>query len=485
MKEAPSMPLDLRRRLRRRILRTFAIGIPIVMVLCFFKWRADDRHAWVREIPGALPPVEQSEHALMPEEMEAFWARMPSLTNAPVHAYYLFQCKGLDALDEASLSQLQERMGGSYSNVVSYRRLLETHTGFSTNTLGEATNIRFAANCREWSIWLMIAMRAGDGGFAPADRGISAAQHLRLLTSGIGISGRAVALEIVMMHVRETIMESIEAQSYSRETARRLIEGFRLTEDPAYLRPLEEALAIDCAGLLQNAEQDIYPQLLSEKARAINEGSGAAPVYSNFQISGFTAWLMRKLGANLEETRAHVTALFSVLAYNAKQPYSQMGLLTGLPPWCRGEKRMPWTRDPVGTFLAEGFLRHARYGAAIEPNIRLETRVARAAVALRIWKDGHNGQYPESLSELFEGEEALLRREDVADPFSPSSELLRYSRDGENGWRIWSIGLDQEDDNGLQDAMTAKDRKDRQKSDFIFTSNERLLRAAAMDQEKR
>lgn len=483
MKEAPSMPMDLRRRLRRRILRVFAIGIPIVMVLCFFKWRADDLHAWVQEVPDALPAVRQSNRALLPEEMEVFWAQQPSLTNAPVHAYYLFQCKGLDAMDVTSLSQLKERMGPSYSNVVAYRKLLETHDGFSTNTLGEATNIRFAANCREWSIWLMAAMRAGEHGFSPADRGLSAAQHLRLLTSGIGISGRAVALEIVMMHVRETIMESIEAPTYALDTAQKLIEGFRLAETPDYLRPLEDALAIDCAGLLENADRDIYPQLLSDKRRAINEGSGELPIYSNFQISGFTAWLMRKLGANQEETHRHLRALFSVLAYNAKQPYSQMGLLTGLPPWCRGEKRMPWTRDPVGTFLAEGFLRHARYGAAISPNIRLETRVARAAVALRIWKDAHNGQYPESLLALLEGEDALLTAEDLHDPFSPASELLRYTRDGENGWRIWSIGLDQEDDYGLQDAMTAKDRKDRQKSDFIFTSNERLLRAAAMDQE--
>ena len=480
--EGPLFTPEARRRRRRKVLIAFAIGLPVAMVLCFFKWRADDLHAWPALQPGALPERTEAASPLTAEEMFAFLEAMPPATNAPMRAYALFQSHGAAALDTNTLATLRGRLGADAANAVAYHALLAAHDGFTTNHTGANLNVRFAANCREWAIWLMAAMQLREGGFSPADRGRSAALHARLLTKGAGLAGHAVALEILMLHSRETVMESIEAPEYPEALARALIAGFREAEAPENLRSIVDALTDDHAALLANAQDQIYPQLFSREAKPVNRvGEGTTPIYSNFRVGGTTAWLMRRLGADMEDTRAHLDALFSVLAANAEQPYSPTGLLTGLPPWCSGGKRPPWTRDPVGAILGEGYLRHARYGAALEPNIRLELRAARIAAALRVWRDRHQGVWPAALSDLLkasEGEEPLLTAADIADPFAPDGAALRYALDGEKDWRLWSVGLDQKDDGGLQDAMTAEDRKAREQADFIFTSHERLYRKA-------
>ena len=47
-----------------------------------------------------------------------------------------------------------------------------------------------------------------------------------------------------------------------------------------------------------------------------------------------------------------------------------------------------------------------------------------------------------------------------------------------SGWRLWSVGLDQVDGNGAVDAFHAEGA-DVKSSDFVFSSRERQLRAAA------
>ncbi len=194
--------------------------------------------------------------------------------------------------------------------------------------------------------------------------------------------------------------------------------------------------------------------------------------------SAATKWFVRRLGGTEETTLAHVDALFSRLVANAALPYSPSGLAAGLPGWCLGKGRPPWTRDPAGAALARNYLRHAGAAAAIPPSIRLELRAARIAVGLRAWRDAHGGEWPATLDPLLDGEDPLLLPGDVADPFSPGGAPLRYAREPDgSGWRLWSVGLDQADGNGAIDAFHAEGA-DVKSSDFVFSSRERQLRAA-------
>ena len=134
--------------------------------------------------------------------------------------------------------------------------------------------------------------------------------------------------------------------------------------------------------------------------------------------SASTRWFVRRLGGTEETTLAHVDALFSRLVANAALPYSPSGLAAGLPGWCLGKGRPPWTRDPAGAALARNYLRHAGAAAAIPPSIRLELRAARIAVGLRAWRDAHGGEWPATLDALLAGEAPVLLPGDVADPFA-------------------------------------------------------------------
>ena len=195
-----------------------------------------------------------------------------------------------------------------------------------------------------------------------------------------------------------------------------------------------------------------------------------------------TAWMVRRLGGTEAGSLAHVDALFSRLAANADAPFSKDGLAAGLPRWCREGSRPPWTRDHVAASVAQGYLRHARYAAALPPAAALELRAARVALALRAWRDASGG-WPESLAELETGDAArglppLLEPGDAADPFAPDGSALRYARDA-GGWRLWSVGTDQSDGGGAVDAFTAGKNAAGKPADFVFTSRERDIRKAA------
>ena len=93
------------------------------------------------------------------------------------------------------------------------------------------------------------------------------------------------------------------------------------------------------------------------------------------------------------------------------------------------------------------------------------------------WQRQSAGAYPESLDALLAT--GLLEEADVLDPFSRGGAArLSYRRDGD-GWRLHSVGLDQEDGGGLVDAYRTTDAKTRSAADFVFISREREVRLAS------
>ena len=101
----------------------------------------------------------------------------------------------------------------------------------------------------------------------------------------------------------------------------------------------------------------------------------------------------------------------------------------------------------------------------------------RLAVALAFVKQT-SGDYPKSLDELVAA--GLLTGEDLVDPFATDGKSrLVYARDGE-GWRFYSVGLDQEDGGGAIDAYRTTDSAEQSKSDFVFISREREARRATL-----
>lgn len=80
-------------------------------------------------------------------------------------------------------------------------------------------------------------------------------------------------------------------------------------------------------------------------------------------------------------------------------------------------------------------------------------------LALEDWRDRNGGAYPETLGELGE----LARR---PDPFARGGEPYRYRREGK-GYRLYSLGANQADDQGRQ-VSQAKGGIDLQQGDLVW-----------------
>lgn len=362
----------------RRVLKALCVILPIVMIVSFFKWRADDMYAWPAPVAEPVVADAPSARALSADELNALFAELPSPTNSP-----------------------------------------PTECG----------------------------------------RAAYAAKALEMLMNGAGLPGRSAALHAVGYFSREDLMDAADRADVPTDPAA-AIAAWRAAE--SLFSPLEKSLDEDLAGI-SIAVDDLYDDAVKPAAASTNETRKIGP---------FTAWMVRNLGGTRELTHRHLEALFSNLRANSRAAYSPEGLTKGLPEWCVSNTRPPWTRDPLGALLASGYMRHACMAAALDPSIRLELRAARIAIALRVYREAR-GEYPEDISALFGT--TPLERDDAIDPFSVDAAPLRYARDGD-GWRIWSVGLDQVDGGGISDAYTERDRSRQKNADFVLTSRERELR---------
>lgn len=453
-----------RRHRRRKILLVLLAALAAVAALSFRQARSADLRAWPEPAPGVTPEGATREApALDAAACRALAARLPDPSTAPVDAYRRFQTEGAAALSEADRAAIAERCGADGGALDAWSRALASdgfRNGFAVET---PTDAAAAADLlgRGGEMTVLAAFEIADG-YGAGERALRFADcaegTLRAFTHGAGLVGFAAALPATALLSREALAVACGTDAPDGESAATAIERLRAAEDA--IAPLEDAIRADWR-VHRAAAREFYAAMAS----GATNGPSAA-----------TKWFVRRLGGTEETTLAHVDALFSRLVASAALPYSPDGLAAGLPGWCLGRGRPPWTRDPAGAALARNYLSHAGAAAAIPPSIRLELRAARIALALRLRRDADGGEWPASLDALLEGDAPLLRPADVADPFSPSGAALRYKREPDgSGWRLWSVGLDQADGGGAVDAFHAEGDAVRA-SDFVFASRERERR---------
>ena len=460
-RRSPQHDRSARPSRRRRVLRIALAVLAVLLVARFFGLRATDRTAWPAPAPGVrLEPAETGGRIQLidPAKADAILAALPPATNAPIHAYRVFQAGGLDALSPDDRSAIDKRWNcgeegicvlwdesdwpwGKLFDFLDNTRYAPS-IGFAPNPDGAARYAGIVNWFPEAVVLFCYDAQSNDSASALRKRSVAACNLVAgPLFHGAGLLGRTAALECVSLLCRETLMACADWPVPPLETAARdAIERLRQAE--SYIVDCTEALREDRVSILA-AVHAIYTGEGGENLAAA--AGGAAPK----GLHGFGGWVVRRLGGTEEATRAHLDALFSRLIANAENPYTPDGLVAGL-------------------------------AAAVEPTLRLELRAARIAIALRLWRDAHGGVYPETLDELASGERPLLVAEDFADPFSPDGAPLRYARDGD-GWRFWSVGLDGRDGAGARDAFTAPKGADLADSDLVFTSRERDIRRAALD----
>ena len=455
------------RRRRRKLFLGALAALAVVAAASFLHARSIDLRAWPEPEPDASPELPARKGPLLDAAAcRALAARLPDPATAPVKAYRRFQTGGLGALSESDRAAIAERCGTDGGALDAWSRALASddfRNGFAVGTPADAAAAADLLG-RGGEMTVLAAFEIADG-YGPGECVLrfadTASDTVRAFTRGAGLVGFAAALPATALLSREALAVACGTDAPDGESAATAIERLRAAEDA--IAPLEDAVRVDWR-VHRAAAREFYASMES--------GATNGP-------SASTRWFVRRLGGTEETTLAHVDALFSRLVANAALPYSPSGLAAGLPGWCLGKGRPPWTRDPAGAALARNYLRHAGAAAAIPPSIRLELRAARIAVGLRAWRDAHGGEWPDSLDALLEGESPVLLPGDVADPFAADGAPLRYEREPDgSGWRRWSVGLDQVDGNGAVDAFHAEGA-DVKSSDFVFSSRERQLRAAA------
>lgn len=450
---------------RRKILLGLSVGFLALLFALFLYWRHADLNAW----PCPVGATDLAVH--VPADARLFTAdsraaldrALGSPSDATIAAYRAYQALGVKSLSAADRDALAERY------VQALQALSETHPmpdpfdGFEIPEEGPAALSETFGRLSEGSILACFSISVEGAETAQEERARKAGDMLRLLTHGGGLVGRASALQCAMLFSREILMASIEETNAPANPEPALV-ALRGAEDG--LGSLEDALREDRISL-RFAMDDVYAQL-----KGPSNGEEAMAIRRGKRLGAGTAFFLRRLGADRATTERHFDDLFAALLANARAPYSPDGLVAGLPRWCRVNSRPPWTRDPVGAVVASGYLRHARFGAAVDPSIRLELRAARVAIALRAFRD-RTGHYPESLGETVG--EGLLEDTDIQDPFRAAPASFGYARTAD-GWRLWSVGLDQTDGGGAIDGFTERDPKRQKAADLVFTSNEREIR---------
>ena len=457
-----------RRKRRGRLFLVALAALAIVAAASFLHARSADLRAWPEPAPGVSFEVPVREDPpLDAAACRALAARLPDPATAPVDAYRRFQTHGFSGLSEAERAAIDARLGAAGGLPERWNECMRPGVLFAATPSDAEDVAAFLGRGSELALLVAYAAERGPAP-GPGNLGHFAGGVVGTFTRGAGLLGYAAALPAAAILSRETSMSAcgpdgiaFDPDAPSPVSPRDAIAHFRSAEDG--IAPLADAIRDDWR-VHRAAAREFYASM--------------APGATNGP-SGATKWFVLRLGGTEETTLAHVDALFSRLVANAALPYSPDGLAAGLPGWCLGKGRPPWTRDPAGAALARNYLRHAVAAAAIPPGIRLELRAARIAVALRTWRDANGGEWPASLDPLLEGDAPLLLPSDAADPFSPDGARLRYEREPDgSGWRLWSVGLDQVDGNGAVDAFHSSDA-DVKRSDFVFTSRERELRRAA------
>ena len=447
-----------------KLKKVVLIGLPVLFAffgLRFALWRHSDKTAWPeRDAETDFNTAPDSRPNIPAPKPPAFFddavAQMPAPLPALVDEYLLYQKAGIQA-------------NGAYPEIEKQMALAPLEFP-SPRFAGHDDKFVFNANCHRFdesegyagftgfigrlSELAILSAYRFDVIADPAERAewftdsLAGMRNL-ICKGGGGIGALHVTLNNTMLMVRALAMNPIAFATEDEAAA--LISALRLLERE-----------YDGESFLANAI----------RADKISFGESVGKIYAN--LKGKSALIIRVLGGNEADTRANLDALFSRLIANAGLPYSPDGITAGLPEWCAGKGRIPWTRDHIGASVAQSYLRHAVFAAALHPSVTLELRAARIITALEFFKTQH-GAYPETAEELIAA--GLVDESDFADPFATEITRLSYARDG-GGWRFWSVGFNQQNDGGLANAYHAAKDTDLKKTDLVFTSREREIRNA-------
>lgn len=460
------------RRKRKNSKRRNVILIVLFLLLAvgfirFVVMRSQDLRAWPAGAPGVSLELDMARCAVMrlagTNDVFSIVSAMPAADEALTAEYHRFQAFGFT--DKAQYPLIEKRLGEKASSLAPIRDFWHRFDGFdpAVGSIPYKDFIRCSAEATVLGCYASASSNAVVmDASANADLKYEMLENAVKLANGGGILGRAAALNNVMLVVRETIMNPVGFADNGACTS--LVSRIRGLE--TCIGSLADAIRTDLVST-RDSVSSIYADLAGTQNRPSGRRS---------RVSKTTGFIVGFLGGDAKDTRGNIDALFSRLIQNASLVYAPESLTQGLPDWCKSKARTPWTRDPIGAAVAGAYMRAAVFAHAVEPSIRLELRACRIALALQCFKQSANA-YPESLDELIAL--GLLEERDVLDPYAVGKDArLVYARDGE-GWRFYSVGLNQIDDGGLVDAYRAADAEAQKRADFIFISHERESRIAA------
>lgn len=451
---------------RRKIILWVLVILLSFTVVRFLMMRSDDKTAWPAGAPGVSLEVEVSERlgqrVAGPADVAAVMTHYVAADEALIAEYRTYQTFGIR--DQSDYPLIDKRLNGEGAWLSTAWKFWRNFDGFDPKPGALSYNEFIGVNaelgvlaCYGAQVGKVVENVATD----PAEARYEVMSNAVKLTHGGGLIGRFAALNNVMLVVREMIMDPVEFKDVNAATA----YVSRVRDLEVALGSLSDALRTDLVSL-HAAVRAMYGQL---------SGDGPIPEKPSHRIGGASGIIVGLLGGNEQDTLDNLDSLFSRLIYHASLPYSPEGLGRGLPAWCRAKARPPSTRDPIGAAVASSYLKHAVFAQAVAPSLILELRAARVVVALKFARQT-SGEYPTTLDELVAA--GLLDESDLVDPFAQDGKArISYARDGE-GWRFYSVGLDQEDGGGLVDAYRTTDPDAQSQSDFVFLSRERETRMA-------
>ncbi len=459
---------DTAKASRRKKIAWIAVAILLALgVARFLTLRAADRAAWPAAAPdvvfdpaGGRPPAGR---LASPDDAAAIVEALSPPPADLVAEYQAYQTYGFAT--HRAYPRIDARLRDSAPAREAFAALWASCDGLDPAAGSVAYNA-FAGRSAE--ITLLGCYEAAALVQAAPTNPVAAQIRLDLLagavklTRGAGLLGRAAGINNAMLVVRDSIMAPSAWNDRAACTSH--IARVRALE-PA-VGALDDAVRADWIAIRQSVST-MYAQM---------SGTNPPPAEAGRRIPGKSAFIVRSLGGTEAGTQTNLDALLSRLVQNAAAPYAPDGLTAGLPPWCTGKSRPPWTRDPIGAAVASAYLKNAALGHAAGPGLLLELRAARIVAALQFHRAAE-GAWPATLGALLD--DGLLEAGDLADPFSKDGAgRLGYALDGD-GWRLHSVGLDQVDGGGLVDAYRTKDPQARSTSDFVFISRERETRLAA------
>lgn len=450
------------------------LAVIAIALVSFFQKRSKDKTAWPEPVAmgdciGATPEgldlitVEEASELVKSNKTQS-----PQLTDA--YRYYLINGYSQEKVVPYATSRALE-LAETHEKLAA---AFDEHEGFDASEMGsvafiEMTNllIEFQLLKNIQAIGRLETQPTPDYQKEAIKLWIQPISYIHKSTRGTGAFGRVIASEIASAFSSEVRMGT-EKHPFTFDQVKEFNAEIR-----KYLKTPDS---------LEQAFRDDY-KFFSSAAISMYEQMAGKPVddvYGGKRIGGVTGIYVKLLGGSPEVTQKNLEGIFSRLIVNSRNPYSPGSILEGLPPWCHGVESGPYTVDPIAEAIVTAYLDQIRTVVAMECQYETELRVTMIGFAVNAYKHA-KGTYPVSLNELID--EGLILKEDLVDPFSVnrSGELKYLLEEGGAGWRIYSVGVDQKDNNGVIPVLEVDPSKpsEIERTDLVYQSGERERRIKA------